>query len=55
MKACKLKKKPTVRRPVYIMDFQGSLPKPKIPLLFISKINKPKVFIEFVFDDTKQS
>lgn len=49
MKPYKINKR-TERIPVWI-KINIPLPKPKIPLKFFSKVHKPDVFVEFVFEE----
>jgi hypothetical protein len=50
MKFYKIKKK-EFRQPFRIKEVIAAPLKPKIPLIFIKKINKPSNFVEFVFEN----
>jgi hypothetical protein len=44
-------KKRKDKKPVFIVDHRGSLPKPELPKKVLFKIHKPEVYVEFVFKD----
>jgi hypothetical protein len=49
MKAYRIKKREH-SQPFKIKEIRAAFPKPKLPLIFIRRIHKPSVFVEFTFD-----
>lgn len=42
-------KKQKERTPVKITEIRSKMPKPKLPLVFVKKIHKSNVYVEFVY------